>query len=170
VARKSRWNVAPQSREQPTNDSQRSSAMRLVVGVDGSESSWDAFWWAAGQARRTGSRVIAAFVSPSVDNCMVVASAVAGAPFDYVGAQEIAANRAEQLRRQVEDYAAEQEIPVSFIHASGDPTAVLTRIANQSRADIIVVGKSTKIRHHLAGSLGRRLIGQPKAPIVVVVP
>jgi nucleotide-binding universal stress UspA family protein len=37
-------------------------------------------------------------------------------------------------------------------------------------ADLIVVGKSSKLRHHLAGSLGRRLVSRHDAPAVVVVP
>jgi hypothetical protein len=36
----------------------------LVVGVDGSDPSWDAFAWAAGEARRCRGRVIAVFVTP----------------------------------------------------------------------------------------------------------
>jgi len=33
-----------------------------------------------------------------------------------------------------------------------------------------VVGRSAKMRHHVAGSLGRRLVGRKDAPVVVVVP
>jgi nucleotide-binding universal stress UspA family protein len=143
----------------------------IVVGIDGSQTSWDAFWWATGQARRLEGRIVAAFVSPTVDINMVVASAAfASAPCDYAGAAQIATERAEQLYRQLEGYAADYDIQLSFIYAHGDPTAELTRIAEECQADIIVVGKSTKALHHLAGSLGRRLIGQRKAPVVAVVP
>jgi len=37
-------------------------------------------------------------------------------------------------------------------------------------ADLVVVGRSAKMRHHRAGSLGRRLVGRKDAPVVVVVP
>jgi nucleotide-binding universal stress UspA family protein len=163
---------APHYREQLAANCDRPSATVIVVGIDGSETSWDAFWWATGQARRLGSsRIVATFVSPTVDINLVVASAAfAAAPCDYAGAAQIATDRAEGLRRQLEGYAAEHDIQVSFIHAHGDPTAELSRIAEECQADIIVVGKSTKALHHVAGSLGRRLIGRRKAPVVAVVP
>jgi len=40
----------------------------------------------------------------------------------------------------------------------------------QGRADLIVVGKSAKMLHHLAGSLGRRLVARNDAPVIAVVP
>ncbi len=39
----------------------------LVVGVDGSGASWDAFAWAAGEARRCSGRIVAVFVTPQVE-------------------------------------------------------------------------------------------------------
>jgi hypothetical protein len=38
------------------------------------------------------------------------------------------------------------------------------------KADVIAVGRSTKIRHRLAGSIGRRLLAKRGTPIIVVVP
>lgn len=149
---------------------QGSVATVVVVGIDGSDTSWDAFWWATGQARRMDGRIVAAFVSPTADINMAVMSAFPAAAFDYAGAEHLATDQAEQLRRQVEKFAGEHGILLSFVHAYGDPMAELTRIAEECRADIIVVGKSTKARHHVAGSIGRRLIGHRTAPVVVVVP
>jgi hypothetical protein len=37
-------------------------------------------------------------------------------------------------------------------------------------ADLVVVGRSAKMQHRRAGSLGRRLVGRKDAPVVVVVP
>jgi len=116
------------------------------------------------------SRIIVAFVSQAVDSNITVASTFPGVAFDYAGVERSVVDRADQLRRQLEICAAELDLPISFIHEYGDPKTELTRIAEEAGADIIVVGKSTKARHHLAGSLGRRLIGQRGAPIVVVVP
>jgi hypothetical protein len=69
----------------------------IVVGLDGSPTSWDAFAWAAGEAIRAYGGLVV-----------------------YV--------------------------------------------------NLVVVGRSAKMRHHLAGSLGRRLVGRKDAPVVVVVP
>jgi hypothetical protein len=38
------------------------------------------------------------------------------------------------------------------------------------RADVIAVGRSTQVRHRLAGSIGRRLLAKRGTPIIVVVP
>lgn len=160
----------PQNREQQATDSEPAVGTQVVVGIDGSETSWDALWWATGQVHRMAGRIVAAYVSPTVDANIAMASTFPGVPIDYAGMEQIATDRAEQLRHEVEDYAAENGIRLRFVHAHGDPMTELTRIAAESRADTIVVGRSTKARHHLAGSLGRRLIGQRKAPIVVVVP
>jgi nucleotide-binding universal stress UspA family protein len=168
--RGSKHGDSPQNPKHLTAAAERSAPTAVVVGIDGSETSWDAFWWATGEARRLDSRIVAAFVSPTIDMNMVVASAFAAAPCDYAGAEQIATEQAERLRRELEAYAAEHGIQLSFSHAHGDPMAELTRIAEECRADMIVVGKSTKARHHVAGSLGRRLVGQRRAPVVVVVP
>jgi len=52
----------------------------------------------------------------------------------------------------------------------GDDAVALTSVASAMQADLVVVGQSAKMRHHLAGSLGRRLVGRKDAPVVVVVP
>jgi hypothetical protein len=46
----------------------------------------------------------------------------------------------------------------------------LTSVASAMHADLVVVGRSAKMRHRRAGSLGRRLVGRKDAPVVVVVP
>ena len=144
----------------------------VVVGLDGSGTSWDAFWWACGEARRLDSRVVAVFVSSSADACAaVMASAAVGVSVcDYSAWDEAAAARAEQLRAEVRRHGDADDLDVAFVHAHGDPARELLRIAGQAAADLIVVGRSGKARHQLAGSLGRHLAVKRGAPIVVVVP
>jgi hypothetical protein len=43
-------------------------------------------------------------------------------------------------------------------------------VARAIHADLVVVGRSAKMQHRRAGSLGRRLVGREDAPVVVVVP
>ncbi|MCU1494733.1 MAG: universal stress protein UspA [Acidimicrobiaceae bacterium] len=143
----------------------------VVVGIDGSETSWDAFWWACGEARRLSGRAVAVFVSPTAGSSMVAASAViAGAPFDYDAIDQVAIDRAEQLRSEVEALALAHEVKLTFVHARGETSKELLRVAVAHHADLIVVGRSMQARHHLIGSLGRRLICERDAPVVVVVP
>lgn len=149
----------------------RSTAV-VVVGVDGSDPSWDAICWACGEARRLGGRIIAAFVGPTSAAASATASAsvVAGAVTAYGAIQQMIADEAEQLRGQVRTYADDHGVDLTFIHTTGDAAKELLRIADANHADVIVVGRSTKARHHVAGSLGRRLVGRRDAPIIVVVP
>lgn len=142
----------------------------VLIGLDGSESSWDAFWWGCGEARRLGGRAVAAFVSPIAETGMAIAAAVGGALCDYAALDQIARERAMRLRAEAQLRAAELGLELAFVHARGDAAKELLRIAEQLGADLIVVGKSMKSRHQIAGSLGRRLIARRGAPVIVVVP
>jgi nucleotide-binding universal stress UspA family protein len=65
---------------------------------------------------------------------------------------------------------ATSDLDLVFIGARGDPGQELVRIAEELKADVIAVGRSAKVRHRLAGSIGRRLLAKRGAPIIVVVP
>jgi hypothetical protein len=56
----------------------------ILVGVDGTHTSWNALWWACGEAARSAGMIIAAFIS--AENSIAsadVALTVAAVPFDY---------------------------------------------------------------------------------------
>jgi len=57
---------------------------------------------------------------------------------------------------------------VTFITAHGDAYHEITRIAEETRADAIVVGASLKAGHRLLGSLAVRLVKAGKWPVTVV--
>jgi nucleotide-binding universal stress UspA family protein len=142
----------------------------VLVGIDGSETSWDALSWACGEARRLRGRAVAVLVSPSADRGTPVSAFVGAFPFDCGWNEPTPTEPAETLRREVECYAAGHGVDLTFVHTRGDTTSELLRLAAAQHADQIVVGRSMKARHHLAGSLGRRLAGKREAPVVVVVP
>jgi nucleotide-binding universal stress UspA family protein len=158
-------------KERLTKSQGAPTATVIVVGIDGSDTSWDAFCWACGETRRTAGRAIAVFVSPVGGAGAAAASArCSSVAIDYRVLDECAVAQAEQLRSQVEAYAADRDVSLTFVHARGGVTKELLRVADADQADLIVVGRSAKVRHHLAGSLGRRLTRKRQAPIVVVVP
>jgi nucleotide-binding universal stress UspA family protein len=101
---------------------------------------------------------------------LVERAAALGVPYDYVGVenarQEIAAELEDEAARRARDLG----IAVSFIRDYGDATDSLTEIARTFQANLVVVGRSAKLWHHLAGSLSHRLIYRKDAPVVVVVP
>src|SRR3984893_12514959 len=108
----------------------------IVVGLDGSPTSWDAFSWAAGDAAAEQAR------------------------------DEVAS----QLKNQAEERARDLGVHLRFVWERGDAAPAIIRFAKSVRADLIVVGQSAKILHHLAGSLSRRLVSRHDAPVIVVVP
>ena len=136
----------------------------ILVGVDDSTTSLRAGWYAAGLARRQGARITAVYVAP-------VASLAAAAPggAGIAVAQREAFNEiADDMRRRAADLAGELGISVTFIAAHGNPFTELCRVADEIRADAIVVGASAKAGHRLVGSLAIRLVRAGKWPVTVV--
>jgi nucleotide-binding universal stress UspA family protein len=142
----------------------------VLVGIDGSKTSWDALSWALGEARRLRGRAVAVFVSSSAGSGITAAAFIGAAPSDYDWNHSAALQLADTLRRELERYAADHDVDLSFVHTHGNAASELLRLATELHADQIVVGRSMKARHHLAGALGCRLLGKREAPVVVVVP
>ena len=59
-------------------------------------------------------------------------------------------------------------MPVTFIATRGDPYTELRRVADEVRADAVIVGASTKAGHRLVGSLAVRLVKAGRWPVTVV--
>ncbi len=156
--------VQPQSHSQDTCTGTRSGLV-IVVGLDGSPTSWDAFSWAAGQAAGSHGRLIAVYVTPPT-----AAGIAVGAPIDFAAVEQTREEVAAQLNGEVQRRAHELGVPIRFVREMGDTAHTLTDVAHSAHADLIVVGKSAKMLHHFAGSLGRRLISRHDAPVTVVVP
>ena len=132
--------------------------------MDGSTTSLRAGSYAAGLARRQGAEVTVVFVAP-------IGSLVAAAPggAELAAAQRQAVSRAaDDLRRQAEQGARDLGIPMTFIAAEGDAYTEIRRIADEIRADAVVVGASTKAGHRLIGSLAVRLVRAGRWPVTVV--
>jgi nucleotide-binding universal stress UspA family protein len=137
----------------------------IVVGLDGSPSSWDAFSWAAGEAARSKGRLVAVNVTPYTD-----AAASFGVPFDYAGVEQTRREIADELKRDATGRANELGVPLTFVSEHGDAAHCLTDVARRLHANFVVVGRSAKVFHHLAGSLSHRITSRNNAPVVVVVP
>jgi nucleotide-binding universal stress UspA family protein len=171
MGRREERDHSPQPRDQAHDDYGDRAHARVVVGIDGSDTSWDAFCWACGETRRLGGRTVAVFVGPTSGAASAAATAsLAGASVAYGALQQSMTDQAEALGDQVRAYGQDHGVDVTFVRTHGDTAKELLRIAQAGHADLLVVGRSTKARHQLAGSLGRRLVGRRGAPIVVVVP
>lgn len=146
-------------------DRKSSASPIIVVGIDGSPSSWDAFSWAAGEAARSNGRLVAVNVTPFTETAAAFA-----VPFDYAGVEQTRRELANELKRDATKRANELGIALTFVCEQGDAAHCLTDVAHRLQANLVVVGRSTKVWHHLGGSLSHRLTSRNNAPVVVVVP
>lgn len=158
--------------ERPPRTSGRELAIPVIlVGFDGSAPSWGALSWAYGEARRAGGRIVAAFVSSSATSSLLSAAATtAGLPYCEDVAQQALADQAAGLCQQVQSDASDQGMEVEFVQAKGDPATELVALAEALRADLLVVGKSSKLLHHISGSVAKRLSGGRRGTVLVIVP
>ena len=137
----------------------------ILVGVDDSVTSLRAGAYAAGLARRQGARLVCVYVEQR--SALYGAAGAAGA--GVVAAQDQALREAgEDLRRRTEEEAGRLGVPITFIIAVGDPYHELRRVADQVRADAVIVGASAKAGHRWIGSLAVRLVKAGRWPVTVV--
>ena len=136
----------------------------ILVGVDGSVTASRAGSYAAGLARRQGARMVAVYVETSGAYILTSSAGASVLAAEAEAHSEIA----KELSAQASERAAELGISVTFITTRGDPFHEIARIAQETRADAIVVGASLKAGHRLLGSLAVRLVKAGKWPVTVV--
>lgn len=136
----------------------------IVVGVDGSEASMRAGAYAAGMARRQGCRLTVAYVQAF--------ELGAGAAFDDTGGlvqvsiEEFDAVEKE-LRGQLGSYAYEIDVVIDV--RRGSKLQTLCQIAEDARAELIVVGSSRSGAFlRSGGPLSVQLVKTGRWPVVVV--
>jgi nucleotide-binding universal stress UspA family protein len=134
---------------------------RILVGIDGSDTSLRAAAYAAGMARRQGSHLVALYVAPS----MAMAAQLATTAAAMIQTQdEIATN----LRTMVNEGAEHVGVDAEFVLRHGNPYRELIRVAEELRVDAVVVGASMQSGRRFVGSLAGRLVRDAKWPVTVV--
>jgi nucleotide-binding universal stress UspA family protein len=136
----------------------------ILVGVDDSTTSIRAGWYAAGLARRQRARIVAVYVLPLA----TFGAAGPGGAALTVAKEEAFRTSVADMERRAEAFASELGISVTFVAARGDPYTEIRRIADEVRADAIVVGASKQAGHRFVGSLAVRLVRAGKWPVTVV--
>lgn len=130
----------------------------LVVGVDGTDTSWRALYYAFGLARRQGGAVVAAYSFSPILSYEAAA----------VGTWSAGLQLAQELCDAIEELAAEQHVPAEFVSSHKDPALTLIELADERRADAIVVGASRALAHRLFGSTAVRTVRRSRCPVTVV--
>jgi nucleotide-binding universal stress UspA family protein len=136
----------------------------ILVGVDDTVTSLRAAAYAAGLARRQHARLVAVYVVPVAS---MGAASPAGATM-LVAEAEAHDQVAGELRARLEEGVRDRGISGTFVVAHGDPYREINRVADETRADAIVVGASQQAGHRLIGSLAVRLVRAGKWPVTVV--
>ncbi len=138
----------------------------ILVGVDDSVTSLRAGAYAAGLARRQRARLVIVYVEQL--SAMYGAAAAGGGADAILAGERTLSETAADLRRRAEAEAERLGLDLTFVAARGDPYTELKRVADQVRADAVVVGASTKAGHRWIGSLAVRLVRAGRWPVTVV--
>lgn len=133
----------------------------LLVGVDGSDTSLRAGAYAAGLARRQGSRLVAVYVR-TFRAAAGIATA-AGAPM--VEAHDEVAR---ELREAIEANRGRIGVDIEFVERMGNPFTEIVRLADEIQADAVIVGASAQAGHKFIGSLAVHLVRAGRWPVTVV--
>jgi len=137
----------------------------VVAAVDGSPTSLRAAAYAAGLARRQKSVLVVAHVITTPALLGVAGATTIGA---ISSVDETLDEVAEDLRRQVEKESVRIGLEARFRAERGDAYTELVRIADDERADLVVVGASARAGHRLVGSIAVRLVRAGRWPVTVV--
>ena len=133
----------------------------LVVGIDGSTTSWRAFSMAVGIARRYEARMHACFVFH------VPASPADLAAFAVPVNAFVDDDDGGDLGRDVVEELSRAGVEGDFTYIKGDVAHELEVLAESCLADVIVVGRSRHPALHLGG-VPRRLLATGRRPVLVV--
>ncbi|MEU1778788.1 universal stress protein [Streptomyces abikoensis] len=134
----------------------------IVVGVDGSDTSWRAAAYAAGLARRQNALLAVVYVQP-----LLVGGAALGAPVAET-TEQVAEELLAEIRETTERLRGVHEVRWQFHTFRGDPYTGLVETADELKADAVVVGASEQAGHRIVGSVAVRLVKAGRWPVTVV--
>jgi nucleotide-binding universal stress UspA family protein len=133
----------------------------VLAGVDGTTTSLRAATYAFGLARREGCHLVVVHVIPMAGWAWAV-------PGGGATLQRILDDLDAELQAEIRALAEEMDVPVSVVSRFGHPSACLPAIADEIRADVVVVGASSALRRRFGGCLSTRLIRLNRWPVTVV--
>jgi nucleotide-binding universal stress UspA family protein len=125
----------------------------IVVGIDGGERARNAAAWATGLARRERARLVLVYVEPMTGPAY-------WSPIGMATAAEAASEFVRELHEDAAAYLDAAGIGWELVHYRGDPAHGIEAVAEDRRADCIVVGRG--------GGVPKTLVNEARRPVVVV--
>ena len=132
----------------------------IVVGLDGSPSSWRAFWLTLGMAERETAFIHVCFVFH-----VPAGPAVGG--FVQPGPGMFPEDNGGELECRANEELEAAGVEGKFTCLEGDVAHELEALAERCHADLLVVGRSRHPALHLGG-VPRRLLAMGRRPVLVV--
>ncbi|GAA0464358.1 universal stress protein A [Paractinoplanes deccanensis] len=152
-------------RPSPAHEFRADGPGAILVGVDGSTSSMRAAAYAAGLARRQRCRLIAVYVRKGSPAMVPLSDDSGAAALTAIEAQDEVER---EIREAFEAHVPELGIDARLVVRTGEPYTELTAAARESQADAVIVGRSAKVLHRIAGSLAVKLVRFGHWPVTVV--
>lgn len=139
---------------------------RILVPFDFSVYSEKALTWALAMAERWRSRVLLLHVIPRP----AYPPMLMGSTFDVVEFETRLQADAEARAREVVTQAGHKTVQIDTQVVIGEPFHDICRIAEQEKADLIVMGSHgrTGLSHVLLGSVAERVVRHAPCPVLVV--
>ena len=137
----------------------------IVVGVDGSDTSWRAAAYAVGLDRRQGALLVVVHVRPVSAMAVVTGLPTSTAEAATTTADGICGRITAGLAVMTEVQTLRWEFRSV---TGGDVVAALSRLADELKADAVVVGASRGLGHRVLGSAAIRLVRARRWPVTVV--
>jgi len=153
--------TAPDPTDVPVFELGTDGPKAIVVGIDGSRTSLRAADYALGQARRAGAELVSVYVRTTA---ALAAAAPGGAEAVEVAHDACVDDVIGYITRR----AAELAVRHRFVQVRGDTLTEIARLADEVRADAVVVGASERFGHRFAGSLAVRLVRAARWPVTVI--
>jgi nucleotide-binding universal stress UspA family protein len=136
----------------------------ILVGVDGSQASYKATWWAANYAKHAGLmlQIVCAYSLPSY------AAVSFDSTYTSVGDDSTAHLDAQEILSKAKAIADEQGVEAQTLIVTGDPSSVFVELSRNY--NLIVIGNRGKggLAERLLGTTSSSLPAYAYCPIIVV--
>ncbi|AEV84683.1 hypothetical protein ACWT_3660 [Actinoplanes sp. SE50] len=137
----------------------------IMVGIDGSESSRRAAAYAVGLARREGARLVGVYVRPPAGAMVSMADSSGTVAATMVASQDAVVS---EFRDTLQQERTRLGVDMQIVVRDGDPFTELCHAAREFWADAVIVGRSERLLHRIAGSVAQRLVRCGRWPVTVV--